>query len=346
MYRVRLRVARRRARSGRGPSQCGSAGSCRITFWKSRYAAGARLIAVPGWPLPTFCTASSGQDPGGVDGALRRGRSTRSLLGQRLVLTGRRPLRLDGRRRHGWHDALWRPRVEPPVADVGPTTCTSLIAVTGRPVRRHGVAGPRAGARGAAVDSDADRAPLRTPRLAEDAVTARRRRRPPRSSACRPTAAASDSRGTRRGLRRADQAAHHRAAAGHDGAGDVPRRARRPVRCGWSSRPCVGGTLSRRRGQRAQLLLSTATSTQLMHRTSAARWSPARSSPPRRAWSSASVLGVRLDAAGSGCWSTGCRRPCRSARSSSTSSVYTMLLKRRTAAEHRLGRRRRAACRC
>src|SRR4051794_9035944 len=29
-----------------------------MTFWNSRYAAGARLIAVPGWPLPTFCTAS------------------------------------------------------------------------------------------------------------------------------------------------------------------------------------------------------------------------------------------------------------------------------------------------
>ena len=40
------------------PGQCGSEGSCRITFWNSRYAAGARLIAVPGWPLPTFCTES------------------------------------------------------------------------------------------------------------------------------------------------------------------------------------------------------------------------------------------------------------------------------------------------
>jgi hypothetical protein len=40
------------------PGQCGSAGLCRITFWNSRYAAGARLIAVPGWPLPTFWTAS------------------------------------------------------------------------------------------------------------------------------------------------------------------------------------------------------------------------------------------------------------------------------------------------
>src|SRR6478735_7740230 len=38
--------------------QRGSAGSCRMTFWKSRYAAGARLMAVPGWPFPTFCTAS------------------------------------------------------------------------------------------------------------------------------------------------------------------------------------------------------------------------------------------------------------------------------------------------
>src|SRR4051794_6767149 len=29
-----------------------------MTFWKRRYAAGARLIAVPGWPLPTFWTES------------------------------------------------------------------------------------------------------------------------------------------------------------------------------------------------------------------------------------------------------------------------------------------------
>ncbi|MFC0682415.1 hypothetical protein ACFFGH_31685 [Lysobacter korlensis] len=30
-----------------------------MTFWKSRYAAGARLIAVPGCPFPTFSTASA-----------------------------------------------------------------------------------------------------------------------------------------------------------------------------------------------------------------------------------------------------------------------------------------------
>src|SRR5947209_4705959 len=40
------------------PVHCGSFGSCFIHFWNSRYAVGAMLIAVPGWPLPTFCTAS------------------------------------------------------------------------------------------------------------------------------------------------------------------------------------------------------------------------------------------------------------------------------------------------
>ena len=41
------------------PGQSASLGSCRITRWNSEYASGARLIAVPGWPLPTFCTASA-----------------------------------------------------------------------------------------------------------------------------------------------------------------------------------------------------------------------------------------------------------------------------------------------
>src|SRR3954451_15976703 len=40
------------------PAQSGSAGLCRIAFWNSVYATGARLIAVPGWPLPTLWTAS------------------------------------------------------------------------------------------------------------------------------------------------------------------------------------------------------------------------------------------------------------------------------------------------
>src|SRR3954470_4920825 len=40
------------------PTHWGSAGSKRRWRWNNRYAAGARDIAVPGWPLPTFWTAS------------------------------------------------------------------------------------------------------------------------------------------------------------------------------------------------------------------------------------------------------------------------------------------------
>src|SRR6478672_13219468 len=41
------------------PTHVGSAGSCRITFWNRLYANGARLMAVPGCPFPTFCTESA-----------------------------------------------------------------------------------------------------------------------------------------------------------------------------------------------------------------------------------------------------------------------------------------------
>src|SRR5579859_2492942 len=57
MYRVRLECPQDSTNRSR-PSQFGSAGSCLITRWNSRYAAGARLIAVPGWPEPAFWTAS------------------------------------------------------------------------------------------------------------------------------------------------------------------------------------------------------------------------------------------------------------------------------------------------
>src|SRR5258706_16148570 len=57
MYSVRLECPQESTNRSR-PIQCGSVGSCRITFWNNRYAAGARLIAVPGWPLPDFSTAS------------------------------------------------------------------------------------------------------------------------------------------------------------------------------------------------------------------------------------------------------------------------------------------------
>src|SRR3954454_5280626 len=57
MYRVRLECPIDSTNRSR-PTQFGSVGSWRSHFWKSRYAVGAMLIAVPGWPLPTFCTAS------------------------------------------------------------------------------------------------------------------------------------------------------------------------------------------------------------------------------------------------------------------------------------------------
>src|SRR5215467_13123879 len=58
MYRVRLECPQESTNRSR-PGHAGSVGSCRITRWNSRYAAGARLIAVPGWPLPAFSTASA-----------------------------------------------------------------------------------------------------------------------------------------------------------------------------------------------------------------------------------------------------------------------------------------------
>src|SRR5580765_8338972 len=58
MYWVRLEWPAERTNRSR-PSQAASLGSWFITCWYSRYAAGARLMAVPGCPLPTFWTASA-----------------------------------------------------------------------------------------------------------------------------------------------------------------------------------------------------------------------------------------------------------------------------------------------
>src|SRR5918995_2486372 len=58
MYWVSEECPQERTKRSR-PSQVGSAGSWLMTFWKRRYASGARLMAVPGCPLPTFCTASA-----------------------------------------------------------------------------------------------------------------------------------------------------------------------------------------------------------------------------------------------------------------------------------------------
>ena len=86
----RERAWPRRARTGRGRPSRGSAGSCRITFWKSRYAAGARLIAVPGWPLPTFCTASMASTR--PVSTARWSRSVQSSAGSGLSWQARGPL--------------------------------------------------------------------------------------------------------------------------------------------------------------------------------------------------------------------------------------------------------------
>src|SRR3712207_1556630 len=55
-----------------------------MTFWNSRYATGARLIAVPGCPFPTFCTAS-----------IARTRTVSTALRSRSVHSNDVPL-LDG----------------------------------------------------------------------------------------------------------------------------------------------------------------------------------------------------------------------------------------------------------
>src|SRR5258707_1710816 len=57
MYWVRLECPKESTNRSR-PGHFGSTGSCRSTRWYRRYAAGARLIAVPGCPEPTFWTAS------------------------------------------------------------------------------------------------------------------------------------------------------------------------------------------------------------------------------------------------------------------------------------------------
>ena len=64
-----------------------------MTRWNSRYAAGARLIAVPGWPLPAFSTASIASTR--IVSTARRSRSDQSSWSahQRSVLLARRSVR-------------------------------------------------------------------------------------------------------------------------------------------------------------------------------------------------------------------------------------------------------------
>ena len=95
MYWVRLEWPQERTKRSR-PSHVGSAGSWLMTFWKSRYAAGASDMAVPGCPLPAFWTASAARSR-----TVSTARTSRSLQ-PALFATGRgrsllRPARIDAR---------------------------------------------------------------------------------------------------------------------------------------------------------------------------------------------------------------------------------------------------------
>src|SRR3954453_4389120 len=82
------------------PAQSGSAGLCRIVFWNNVYARGARLIAVPGWPLPTFCTASMASTR-----AVSTARLSKSV--QSSSVTGRIPSDDDVRKQRRTATSSW-----------------------------------------------------------------------------------------------------------------------------------------------------------------------------------------------------------------------------------------------
>ena len=139
------------------------------------------------------------------------------------------------------------------------------------------------------------------------------------SSAAAPSASA----GPIRSLRRADQAADHRAAAGHHGPDDVPRRSAACPSLWLVVATLVGGTLVGRRGQHAQLLPRPRHRRGHAPHRATARWSPARSSPRGGPASSASCSAVAVARSGSGCWSTGCQRLARARRDRSSTSSST-----------------------
>ena len=106
--------------------------------------------------------------------------------------------------------------------------------------------------RAAAGDDLSEGVPWRSHRRSGSAVPGTRRRRQSPVDRRRPAAAGSAAvtgaadRAARpdRRLRRADQAADHRAAADHHDPGDVRRPARRCRRSAWSLATLVGGTLA------------------------------------------------------------------------------------------------------
>ena len=255
----------RTGRTGRGRPSSGRSGRAAATRWNSRYAAGARLIAVPGCPLPTFWTASmastrtvsmarrsSSPKPSG-----RVGWGCEGLpVGESLGGLGR-GLRLGALRSHvvgapsGWPCCLRR-RGAPGWFSLGtgarrrrrrPTAATRGINADQPVVGAHCCA--RRGDRPRATV-----APVPVPGSKGPRAVQSRRRRPPRDRAVRARRRArragppSALRARRWRVPRADQAADHRAAPGHHRSGDDAGRAgagpRGPRCCGRS----VGGTLA------------------------------------------------------------------------------------------------------
>ena len=140
------------------------------------------------------------------------------------------------------------------------------------------------------------------------------------------------------GLRRADQAADHRAAARHHGSDDVPRGARAARRCGWSLATLVGGTMAAGAAPTRSTATSTATSTRVMHRTEQPPARHRRGVAARRRSSSASRSACRVDAVARAAGQLA-RRGARARRDPVLRRRLHDAAQAAHRAEHRLGRR-------
>ena len=217
--------ARRRARTGRGRASAGRPGRAASPSGTAGTPTGARLIAVPGWPLPTFCTASMARTR-----TVSTARWSRSVQSSSAARAG--PA-------HG-------------VRRVGGSTGARAYSGLGSSTRHERLTSPEGGSRDrrGALDVSVprrprrlapDEQPLTVPAPAEVSVTA----------VDRPRVRAAADRRHRRRARRASAAyvgltkpRDHRAAAAHHGPGDVPRRSGASRRSWLVVATVVGGTLS------------------------------------------------------------------------------------------------------
>ena len=205
---------------------------------------------MPGWPLPTFCTASMASTrtvstafwsrsdqssfcwvlttdsaPSTSDFQVRQraGRAGRQLASRVVAVAGRRGRAYVTRPCPAWPGAFDR-RIR-----------------WGCPDRRR--RNDRRTEDRPARPTDTDESPERGASDGRRLTSADRWRQAARASARQRHAARTCAAGGRR-LRRADQAAHHRAAAGHHRADDAPGRGRRAVAGGWSRPRWSAGALA------------------------------------------------------------------------------------------------------